>query len=245
MLGHQIGRDPVTPAELLCLLNWAVEEALSLRHASQITVRERRKIAEVLLGVLTSLRRSWDANLENFGEALTDPLQRLLDETLPAYLAETQQVLGATEWAGAFPDTDQWAALYEALSEEQLAIHEALEDEPLMLDGLEKLSESNAVWDLLGFGGQDAYESYYSPDFQALQKRANDEERRLLGSLLVGERVSEEELLAQGYPRAVIIDTVSALAKSKLIHVSEDSVFTLNIEGRRAVQAFLDTNGNN
>jgi hypothetical protein len=100
-------------------------------------------------------------------------------------------------------------------------------------------------WRLIGFESSDDYQEYLTPSFSTLCKTATPIQKKLLMVIGNSEKISEQALLSQGFPKEVIVETLNPLLVSKLIDIdssNEDGrFFTVTQVGKEMISDYLNS----
>ncbi|MCC6613452.1 MAG: toll/interleukin-1 receptor domain-containing protein [Anaerolineae bacterium] len=231
-------RPLVSVAGLAAILDEISDLVASLEYVGH-TFGEMRRI---LVGISRLHRLIEGAILRNQGS--------LADETVEAvkdYAATIKHFISEADYTLPYPSEDKYTRDRERLKDLKSRViygwsglkPALLADAATAVEFDEIKTADRLVWNELGFTDRNGFWRFVSPHTEEMLASAGEIELTLLEDILQRETFSEASILAEGYPKEILVEVGNALMGDKYVQTEDFETFTVTPIGKHIVSRLV------
>ena len=224
--------------ELTALMDLMVTEIKSMQYIGH-TFGETRRIL-VFVHRLHKLLRSRLFQVE--GVLNPDVLEtvRRFHRLVDNFISEANYVSPTASDDKYTEDTERLKEYRYQVERGWEVLKEQLLPKATMRAGFERLrNEGDALWRITGYHDQSEYEAYVSPRTKDILKSADPTELALLTTLVEKVETTSRSLIAEGFPKATVVETLNALMRDEYVKTEDWKVFRMTTIGAKIVKELL------
>jgi hypothetical protein len=147
-----------------------------------------------------------------FSSQLAAALQKLAENTLPWLISETRLVLPEAGDADKKRGSNEY---FEQVRQDAYRLQQEIGRQLAGSPEFTKLQSSDQKWPVLGFRDEDDYRAFLYPTIERLLRSPDPMQRDLFSKLLTMTEFTPGQLIAQGYRKDIVMDSLNALLSPK------------------------------
>ncbi len=232
--------DEMKLEEYVLLLDEIVIEVKDLEYIGNTFGAMRRKLS-LIMKLAKKAKGHLLKILSDYKLPNGNSLSTFVNDTLQSFISEADFTLP-------YPNEDKYTRDRELLKKDKYQVisqWDSIKDQLFKDSVLESQfnqlkADERHKWSIIGFENSEAYSEYISPSFSTLCNTATPIQKKFLAAIRDSTQITEQQLMNQGFPKEVVVETLNPLLKSKLITTDDWESFTVTPVGKEMISDYLN-----